>query len=119
MRTFTAAILAVFATACLSSAHPQATRAQARFEIAKAIAAERDTNRDPEQASKRRITEVGEVTADTAVVFTEQRTPGKADGAAMTRKREERWVRGPDGWKVDSVKELGNAAAGPDEHASR
>ena len=117
MRTFTAAILAVFATACLSSAHPQATRAQARFEIAKAIAAEQDTNRDPEQASKRRITEVGAVTADTAVVFTEQRT--KADGAAMTRKREERWGRGPDGWKVDSVKELGNAAAGPDEHASR
>lgn len=119
MRTLSVVLLAVFATACLSSAHPQATRAQARFEIAKAIAAEQDTNRDSEMASKRRITEVGAITADTAVVFTEQRYQPTAGDGAMTRKREERWVRGADGWKVDAVKELGNAAAGPDEHASR
>lgn len=47
----------------------------------------------------RKITAMGRVTPDSAIVYT------KPDG----RKLEETWVREPDGWKLSRVKELSGA----------
>ena len=85
----------VFAAAC-STATPRpqtATNAQLRFEIARAIA------RDSAGQQPRRITRVGEVTADSAIVYT---APNTASGAGQ----EERWVRADDGWKLAGSKPI-------------
>lgn len=95
MRSILSAAVAVLVTACLSSAHPAATRAQARHDIARAIAAESGG------APARKIVDVRDVSADRAVVLTS--SPGDE------QPREERWVRGADGWKRDGA----SAAAGP------
>jgi len=57
-------------------------------------------------AAPRKITSVGRVTEGQAVVYTH---PGEAGAARL----EETWVRGPDGWNLRRVKELGasNGAA--------
>ena len=79
---------------CLSSAHPAATRAETRFEIARAIAAE--------GGQPRSIVEVKETGDDSALVVTQ---PRGGDGA----RQQERWVHGADGWKLAGVEGGGDA----------
>src|SRR5262245_58646756 len=66
---------------------------------------------------KRWITRMGPVTADRAVVFTDQRYHRKMsrpdpadptiDDVLTTQRHEEHWVRRADGWRVTAIKELG------------
>jgi hypothetical protein len=81
------AIIALLFTGCLSSAHPAATRAETRFEIARAIAA------DSHGGASRSIVEMRSVTDDRAIVVTEQ-------GTDASTRRQETWVRDGDGWKL-------------------
>src|SRR5688500_5128443 len=99
MRSILSIAAAVLVTACLNSTHPAAQRAQARHDIAAAIAADRSGE------PSRRIVEIRDVTGDSAVVFTEQ--PGAAS------RRQERWVRGADGWKLDTSSDVAGPVASP------
>lgn len=91
MRNIIVALAAICFAGCLSSAHPAATRAEARFEIARAIAAE--------GGQPRSIVEVRSMNDDSALVVTEQRAqPGT--------RQQERWVHGADGWQLAGVEQL-------------
>ena len=87
MRTIVSVVAALSLAACLNSTHPAAATAQTRHDIARAMKA--DTSGD----SSRKIVELRDVTGDSATVVTEQAGAGQ---------REERWVRGSDGWKQDT-----------------
>lgn len=87
MRNITAALVTLFFTGCLSSAHPAATRAETRFEIAQAIA--------HDGGAPRSIVEVRRADASSAVVVTEAKTAGA--------RQEERWVKSGDGWQLAGV----------------
>ena len=91
------AVVAILFTGCLSSAHPAATRAEARFEIARAIAAD-SQGREP-----RSIVEMRSVSDDRAIVVTQQHDAGSS-------RREETWVRDGDGWKLAGAETLASGA---------
>lgn len=85
MRSLFAIAAAVLVTACLNSTHPAATTAQTRHDIARQIAAE--SGGQP----ARKIVEIEHVTSDSALVTTED----------AGSRRQERWVKGEGGWKLD------------------
>jgi hypothetical protein len=70
-----------------------------RYESASGAPADESASLQP----SRKITAMGRVTPDRAVVFTRSGRPG-----AMTL--EETWVRDADGWKLAHVTELGHTA---------
>jgi hypothetical protein len=62
-----------------------------RHDIAREIA------RTAPSGQAREIVKVGHVDSDAAIIYTEQTT---------VRRSVERWVRGPDGWRLESSRDL-------------
>jgi hypothetical protein len=110
---------AVLLSACASAPRPTANIPAIRHQIDNAIAADPTlAHRTPDFAydasagtqsidptaklpSTRKITAMGRVTPDRAIVYTR---PGATP-------LEETWVRGGDGWTLAHVTELGNSSA--------
>lgn len=99
----------LIASACASTPRSVANIPATRHEINDTIAADAaSARRTPDfqyegagergqLSASRKITSMGRVTPDRAVVYTQ---PG-------AQRLEETWVREPDGWKLAHVKELG------------
>ncbi|HVV87069.1 MAG TPA: hypothetical protein VHE35_28715 [Kofleriaceae bacterium] len=91
---------------CMSTAHPAATRAETRFEIARAMSAE--------GGAPRSIVDLHEVDGTSAIVVTQPRDAAAQHSTAG--RQTERWVHGADGWKFAGLEGAGadaTAAGGP------